>query len=200
MPPSQGRVVASPQANGATLRMGLLDSISSFLQNREGDFVKLEDSESGTGPGPLLILFNLPEVIRTAIDNDEYLDMISDGAPKAFEKGVIVSQISRNDATILDMPMSDALEKLVSDNGRVVGAGGDVGSSDCPVALFSGFRNDEMMAAYNIVGKEIYEESGGSVYLACAKAVPNAMAKPLRQVMEEIGSDHEEAMSASNAE
>ena len=63
-----------------------------------------------------------------------------------------------------------------------------------PVLLFSGFMNDEMMSAYNIIGPEIYEETGGVSNPACAKAVPNAMEKPLFQVIEEISGDHADAM------
>lgn len=176
------------------LSMGLLDSISSFLQDREGDFVKLEDSGSAIGPGPLLLLYNLPQTIQ--IDNDEYLDMVEDGAPEAFKSGVIITRISRNDDAVLDMSLSDALEQLVRDKG-VVDDGAVAGEhkGNC-LLLFSGFLNSEMMATYNIVGKEIYEESGGSITPACAKAVKNAMEKPLRQVLEEISGDHDEAMSS----
>lgn len=176
--------------------MGILDSISSFLENREGDFVKLEDSGTAVGPGPLLLLFNLPPSIQ--IEPEEYQDMVHDGAPKAFQQGVIIAYISSSNAEILDKPLSGALEQIVDEKGD---AGGSDGSSSfekdkSSVLYFSGFTNDEMMATYNIIGKELYEESGGSVTPACAKAVVNAMDKPLRQVLDEISGDHEEAMSS----
>jgi hypothetical protein len=146
-------------------------------------------------------LFNLPESIQ--IEDDEFSDMVEDGAPTAFSSGAIIARISWNDASMLDMSLSDALEQIVRDKGVAKSDGGVVASGDtsgCPVLLFSGFSNEEMMATYNIVGKEIYEESGGSLNPACAKAVPNAMGKSLRQVMEEIGGDHEEAMDMSSDE
>ena len=175
--------------------MGILDSISSFLENREGDFVKLEDSGTAVGPGPLLLLFNLPPSI--GIENDEYQDMVEDGAPNAFAQGVIIAHISSSNAEILDKPLSEALEQIVGEKG--IGGGMDQSSSfekdKSSVLFFSGFANEEMMATYNIIGKELYEESGGAVTPACAKAVVNAMEKPLRQVLDEISGDHEEAMS-----
>lgn len=181
-----------------SLSMGLLDSISSFIKKREGDFVKLEDSGTAIGSGPLLLLFNLPQTIQ--IDDEEFVDMVEDGAPKASEKGVVISRISVNDASVLDMPLSNALEKIVRDKGLEGDGNSDTRTFDstkCSVLYFSGFPNDsEMMETYNIIGKEIYEESGGSVSPACAKAVVNAMEKPLRQVLDEISGDHEEAMSS----
>ena len=51
-----------------------------------------------------------------------------------------------------------------------------------------------MLAVYNLLGDEIYQETGGQAVVACAKAVPNAMAKPLRQVLDEIAGDHQDAM------
>lgn len=195
--PTLHRRVVTPRVM-TPLSMGILDSISSFIKDREGDFVKLEDSGSAIGPGPLLLLFNLPQSIQ--IEDDEFSDMVEDGAPRAFSSGAIIARINWNDASVLDMPLSDALEQIVRDKGVAKCDDTEVASDDtkdgCPVLLFSGFSNEEMMATYNIVGKEIYEESGGSVNPACAKAVPNAMGKPLRQVFEEIGGDHEEAMSA----
>jgi hypothetical protein len=56
-----------------------------------------------------------------------------------------------------------------------------------------------MMETYSIIGKEIYEETGGSLIPACAKAVENAMGKPLRQVLDEISGDHEDVMSPNES-
>lgn len=180
------------------LSMGILDSISSFLQDREGDFVKLEDSGTAVGPGPLLLLFNLPPTIL--IESEEVKDMVEDGAPKAFQQGVIISRISSNNAEILDKPLLEALQQIVDDAG-VVGVGSDSDSfaatGKSSVLYFSGFSNEEMMSTFNIIGKEICEETGGSIYPACAKAVEKAMEKPLRQVLDEISGDHEEAMMSS---
>ena len=52
------------------------------------------------------------------------------------------------------------------------------------------------MTVYNILGKEIYDETAGQSTPACAKAVPNAMSKPLRQVLDEIAGDHKDAMAS----
>ena len=173
--------------------MGILDSISSFLEDREGDFVKLEDSGTAVGPGPLLLLFNLPPSIQ--IENDEYQNMVEDGAPKAFQQGVIIAHISRSNKEILDKPLSKALEKIVDEKG-IDSISSSFEKDKSSVLYFSGFTNEEMMATYNILGKELYDESGGSVTPACAKAVVNAMEKPLRQVLDEISGDHVEAMSS----
>jgi hypothetical protein len=73
-------------------------------------------------------------------------------------------------------------------------------NSGCPVVIFSGFTNTEMMDSYNILGEELYKETASSSYngkgqyLACATAVPNAMNKPLAQVLMEISGDHAAAM------
>jgi hypothetical protein len=72
-----------------------------------------------------------------------------------------------------------------------------------PVLLFSGFRDDEMRSVYGLLGREInaearsisggaFQQSSASV-AACAKAVPNAMSKPLRQVLSEVAGDHRDA-------
>jgi len=73
-------------------------------------------------------------------------------------------------------------------------------NSGCPVVIFSGFTNTEMMDSYNVLGEELYKETASSSYngkgqyLACATAVPNAMNKPLAQVLMEISGDHAAAM------
>ena len=68
-------------------------------------------------------------------------------------------------------------------------------AASCPVILFSGFVHAEMMTVYNLLGQQIYEETGGQRVAACAKAVPIAMQKPLRQVLDEITGDHLDAIS-----
>ena len=125
------------------------------------------------------------------------MDMVSDGAPQASKQGVIIASVTINDEKLLDMPLSDALEQVVK--GVDTSTTPALDQTKCPVMFFSGFRNDEMMETYNIVGKEIYEETGGSLTPACAKAVKNAMGKPLRQVLDEISGDHEDAMSSDES-
>ena len=195
----QHRVVGS-RIRTTHLSMGLLDSLSSFLQQRQGDFVRLEDSESAYGPGPLLILYKVPQ----GIDNDEIQAMISDGAPKSYQRGVRVARIvNDNDqetAKLLDSTVEEAVN-LVANGGGPKAAAATGGAmtmpnvaTGCPVIYFSGFENSEMMATYNILGQEIYQETGGAATPACAKVVPNAMPKTLRQVLEEISGDHMDAM------
>ena len=51
-----------------------------------------------------------------------------------------------------------------------------------------------MMNTYRIIANEIYEESNGVHWPACAKAVAPALTKSLRRVLSEISGDHAEAM------
>ena len=69
-----------------------------------------------------------------------------------------------------------------------------VGKTPCPVLYFSGVTNGEMMSTYQIIANEIYEETNGVHWPACAKYVPPATDKSLRRVLGEISGDHEEAM------
>jgi hypothetical protein len=169
--------------------MGLFDSISRFLDNREGDFVKLSSNDKEYGPGPLMILYNVPE----GIDDEEIRAMIHDGAPRR-EKNCILYRTSSSDE-MLDLSLEEALEQIVSKR-----ISGDSSSPRQPasssVLFFSGFGNDEMMNVFRILGGEIYEETGGKDSPACAKAVPNAMSKPLRQILDEIAGDHKDAMQS----
>eukprot|EP00534_Pseudo-nitzschia_fraudulenta_P014697 CAMPEP_0201240646 /NCGR_PEP_ID=MMETSP0852-20130820/30588_1 /ASSEMBLY_ACC=CAM_ASM_000632 /TAXON_ID=183588 /ORGANISM="Pseudo-nitzschia fraudulenta, Strain WWA7" /LENGTH=278 /DNA_ID=CAMNT_0047536563 /DNA_START=61 /DNA_END=897 /DNA_ORIENTATION=+ len=216
-------------ATTTALRMGLLDSVLSRFGNKEeGDFVKLEDmNEQFFGPGPAVLLYNIP----SAIEDDEVMDMLSDGAPTATRKGISLARIAtsttaaeKHNEDLLDIGLGDALEKIVSGPqppsfappapvqpiattvsvGTTAAPEQQVDSIEgCPVALFSGFSNTEMMASYNILGEEIYKETasyGAGQYLACATAVPNAMEKPLGQVLSEISGDHTEAMRQADEE
>lgn len=186
-----------------------------FFDDRDGDFVKLEDTKQDYGPGPLVVLYNVP----AGVTNDEIQDMMADGAPKAFKKGVVLYRVVETNTVDVDSSISDVLDKSMEDALEGIASGsykdnyhGSSSSSSTDedtafpkvigqeppvvVLLFSGFANDEMLAAYNILGSEIYQES--QLDAACAKAVPNAMEKPLRQVLEEVGDDHRDATSMSN--
>jgi hypothetical protein len=176
-----------------TLSMGLFDSISDFLQDRQGDFVKMDQSSQDVfGPGPALLLYHVPN----GIDDSEIQDVLSDGAPKAFRKGVILARLDETCDSLLDQSVQDALNQVVSGQWvSSVSLATDAGVlASGPVLFFSGFTDAEMMATYTILGQEIYQETGGQVSPACAKAVPNAIQKPLRQVFEEILGDHQNAM------
>ena len=185
--------------------MGLFDSISRFLDSRQGDFVKLDKNQEVFGPGPLIILYNVPD----GIENDEILDIVYDWAPHAHSQGCILHRIYNDKASSeaskneLNQSMEEVLHQIAS--GRAISAkspltarSGDFTSSFSPLPpvliFFSGFQNEEMMNVYNILGKEIYDETEGRISPGCAKAVPNAMKKPLGQVLDEIASDHADAM------
>ena len=181
-----------PSTTNSALSMGLLDSISNFLDSRQGDFVKLEDTNKEFGPGPLLILYNVP----SGIEMDEIKDMLEDGAPKAHAQGIKLFCLSETDCNkALDLSLEDALNQISSGTLKETPAReSTMAGKGVPVLFFSGFRNEEMMEAYNIIGQEIYQETAGQAAPACAKAVPKAMEKPFRQVLEEISGDHLDAM------
>ena len=188
------------------LQMGLLDR---FLGKREGDFVKLESSLDTFGPGPAILLYGCP----AGVTDDELRDMIEDGAPDATTKasgGVICRRlgVDATSTSLLDMTVKEALERVVKEGNESEGSSSESGGvvsgveipsqqqqPPCPVIYFSGISNAEMMATYRIISSEIYEETGGAANAACAKAVPPAMDKPLRQVIEEITGDHLDAIS-----
>lgn len=188
--------------------MGPLDSIiSNFFQDRGADFVRLETTDT-FGPGPALILYDVP----AGIANDEIQDMVSDGAPRAYRKGVTLARLSsESPLLLLNLTVADALEQIVANNNndnndvvaihvantRSSSSSSAPPLSSCPILYFSGFDNKEMMAVYQLLGKEVFDESGASP--ACAKAVPNAMMKTLQQVLEEISGDHSQASGTTAA-
>ena len=105
----------------------------------------------------------------------------------------------------------EALEKAMSDATMSIGRSSSaptkppvVTSPDqdgpCPVLYFSGVTNAEMMDTYRIVADEVYRETNGSRWPACAKVVPPAMGKSMRQVLEEISGDHADAMKMAREE
>jgi hypothetical protein len=202
----QGRNVAAwttaPRLQAKTLRslrntpsarsMGLLDSISDFLQNRDGDFAKLDSAGEVFGPGPAVLLYGVPP----GVTDDEIQDMVQDAAPVAHSKGCRLCRVTDD---MLDQSLQDALEHAAA--GKMQASTNTMTIAPLttamaiPVLFFSGFQNDEMRSLYNMLGKEIYEETGGHASAACAKAVPNAMQKNCLQVLQEISGDHEEAIS-----
>ena len=136
------------------------------------------------------------------------------------DRGSGSTSSSSSSNELLDLSLQAALDKIVEADGRddndatvdtVEGSSSNVvgevsllpttttegsGNANVPVLLFSGFYNSEMINTYNIVGKEIYDETYGVCNTACAKVVPNAMNKPLQQVFNEIVGDHVDAMSS----
>ena len=187
--------VLPSRRQSSQLQMGLLDR---FLGKRDGDFVQLESSLDTFGPGPAILLHGCP----AGVTDDELKDMIEDGAPEATKAGVggvICRRIDAASTSLLDGTVQDALDTVVKEgrtgSSESVAGGGATSQPPCPVIYFSGISNAEMMATYRIISSEIYEETGGAANAACAKAVPPAMDKLLRQVIEEITGDHLDAIS-----
>jgi len=196
------------QHSKTSLQMGLLDFVqNNFLDSRENDFIPLDKSnEQVFGPGPLIIIYAVPATIQ----NDELLDMIEDGMPQRSRDEVIIQRLvgmdkngEGGDVNYLDCTVEDALNRAMkssvdsSSGGGISTSTSIVSSADqgpCPVLYFSGVTNSEMMDTYNIIANEVYEETGGIHWPACAKVVPPAMKKSMRQVLTEISGDHEDAM------
>ncbi|KAL3939044.1 MAG: hypothetical protein SGBAC_006170 [Bacillariaceae sp.] len=183
--------------------MGLLDKFSrAFLQEREGDFIKLEDSADDDDSNirlvrPAVLLYNFP----AGILDEELVDILEDGAPQASKKGVALQRIPDMNDPLLEMSLEEALQTVMNDNGKSPNNSSPtiastmaptVNNPGNPVLIFSGFSNKELMASYRTIAEEIFMENGGRA--ACAKAVPNALSKPLRQVVEEISGDHDNAL------
>jgi hypothetical protein len=191
------RAALANRSSRLVLSTGWIDDILPFfLQKRQGDFQKLEDTLDAYGPGPMLLLYNVP----TNIDDLEIFDIFHDVAPKASAFKPQIYRINDDEDSILDMPLSDALNKVA--NGLVptkkLSTIEKISFTEAGIVLFfSGILNSEMMNVYNILGREIYLETGGKIFPACAKCVPRAMGKPVRQVLNEVIGDHEDAIKAS---
>ena len=120
------------------------------------------------------------------------------------------------DDELLDLSVKDALNRLVQDaaattttttttatettipSTTVVTT--STNNGPCPVLYFSGVSNKEMMDTYNIIANEIYAETNGVHWPACAKVVRPALDKSMRQVLEEISGDHADAMMRQGAD
>lgn len=200
-------------SKSSSLQMGLLDYFQeNFLSSRSDDFIPLQESDDETyGPGPLIILYAIPSSMD---DDEELLDMIEDGMPKRRRDEVVLQRISGMDANddddgLLDLTVEEALDKVMvmqsdakTDAKPTITVGGASTSSyqECPVLYFSGVTNTEMMDTYKIIANEIYEETGGVHWPACAKVVQPAMEKSMRRVLTEISGDHEDAMKIRREE
>ena len=178
---------------------GLLDAAKSlFLNEREGDFIKLEETGDGEGAGGVPVLFAY-NVART-IDNMELHDMLSDGSPIAYQRGIRLARLYDDEESqiLLDQTLREAMESVegtttmpvedIPTNMQSV----SMTAKGCPVLLFANFQNKEMLSSYNIISNEIFQEDGSMA--ACAKCVENALDKPLGQVLQEISGDHAEAL------
>jgi hypothetical protein len=194
-PRLQAKTLRSIRNTPSARFMGLLDSISDFIQDRQGDFTKLDSGGEVFGPGPAILLYGVP----AGVTDDEIQDMLQDAAPVAHSKGCRLCRVTDD---MLDQSLQDALEKVAA--GKMQSSPHHVTIAPLttamaiPVLFFSGFQNGEMRSLYDILGKEIYEETAGQASAACAMAVPNAMQKNCLQVLQEIAGDHEEAMNMAN--
>jgi hypothetical protein len=187
-----------------------------FLNKREGDFVPLRtDDDTAFGPGLLmLILYAFPN----SIDDEELIHMMEDGMPN--RRGVVMRRVSgvkldqgdsSGDDALLDMTVQDALNLVMKEGmsstssrkeSNTAPTAIDIISDQqqylpedpCPVLYFSGVMNNEMMDTYKVIANEVYEETNGVHWPACAKVVGPAMQKSLRQVLLEISGDHADAM------
>jgi hypothetical protein len=209
---------------------GWMDSlVPDFLKQRSGDFEQLDNqSRKAFGPGPLLVLYNVPE----SMDNEEIRDMLDDAAPR-MAASCTVYRIPNSDAddsamsSLLELPLEQALDEMMRTGSKATAAPlglsldpslkasiskrKDAAPSNLvPVLYFSGFTNADMMAVYNVVAPEIWAELASTSTsslkydsvrrfpAACAKLVPPALSKPLGQVLSEITGDHQDAWSTTS--
>jgi hypothetical protein len=182
-----------------------------FLNKREGDFVPLRtDDDTAFGPGLLmLILYAFPN----SIDDEELIHMMEDGMPN--RRGVVMRRVSgvkldqgdsSGDDALLDMTVQDALNLVMKEGMSSTSSRKESNTAPtaidfntdqqqylpedpCPVLYFSGVMNNEMMDTYKIIANEVYEETNGVHWPACAKVVGPAMQKSLRQVLLEISGE-----------
>jgi len=107
---SSYRVKQQQQKPVKCLQMGFLDDISSFLSERDGDFVKLEKTQSSFGPGPALLLYK----VSLGIDDDEVYEILENGALKVFEEGIVLQRIQTSADGLLGLEVRSALQQVVA--------------------------------------------------------------------------------------
>lgn len=205
--------------------MGIIDFLQSntpFLNSREGDFIPLDkdSNESDTIGPPVVVLYAVPN----SMDDEEFCDMVGDGMPgrnvvdgvTTGENEVMIRRLGGMDEhgeggdELLDFSVQDALNRVVQDatisaTTKATSSSSTVVTSisstgPCPVLYFSGVSNREMMDTYNIIANEIYAETNGVHWPACAKVVRPALDKSMRQVLSEISGDHADAMRQGSEE
>ena len=212
------------KSTGTAIQMGLFD----FFKTRENDFIKLQESQDVFGPGPLVLLYNVPNNIQ----DEELQAMMEDGAPsatktasKSYNSGIKLYRIyprdleqqmeqdgadshlhsrshSHAEDTVLQV-LEQAMEQTqavipVSASAPISDASHNYSHNHIPILYFSGISNQEMMQCYNIIAREIYEETDGMANPACAKVVQPAMGKMFKQLVEEISGDHADAIKISD--
>ena len=180
------------------LQMGILD----FFSTRQNDFVKLDkSSQESIGPGPLIVLYNIPN----GIDDEELSMMIQDGAPNASRDNLGFIRVYPDDIRngyLANKSVLQVLETLLPISTRInnptkTPSNAIIDENVSPILYFSGTSNNEMMSTYNIIAREIYEETGGNMNAACAKVVQPAFEKGFCQLIDEISGDHRDALGQS---
>jgi len=193
--------------------MGVVDFLRGKLARKEeeGDFIRIDRGDDDTfGPGPLILMYAVPDTM----DDGKLKDMVENSIPGRVKEGIVIRRMSGmgmnreggNDA-LLDLTVEEALNEAMGvQSNRDTAAPSLVGvpaekpttspeeDGPCPVLYFSGISNSEMMETYETISNEIYEETSGVHWPACAKVVPPAMAKSMRWVLTEISEDHADAM------
>mmetsp|Transcript_4944 Transcript_4944/g.5695 ORF Transcript_4944/g.5695 Transcript_4944/m.5695 type:complete len:274 (+) Transcript_4944:332-1153(+) len=186
------------------------------------------NGDFGYGPGPAVLLHNIPNTITDEEVLTMLSETAPKASQKGISMARIIegtTETSQLQEQLMSLSLKDALEKIVHDSSNappspttpatlsttattiveevVEEEDDDQMYGECktvvPVVIFSGLSHQEMMASYNTLGEEIYDQTtaataGIGMHLACATAVPNAMKKPLSQVIYEISGDHLEAI------
>mmetsp|Transcript_40233 Transcript_40233/g.44918 ORF Transcript_40233/g.44918 Transcript_40233/m.44918 type:complete len:275 (-) Transcript_40233:242-1066(-) len=187
------------------------------------------NGDFGYGPGPAVLLHNIPNTITDEEVLTMLSETAPKASQKGISMARIIegtTETSQLQEQLMSLSLKDALEKIVHDSSNAPPSptttetlpttattttvekveeeeDDDPLYGECktvvPVVIFSGLSHQEMMASYNTLGEEIYDQTtaataGIGMHLACATAVPNAMKKPLSQVIFEISGDHLEAI------
>ena len=100
------------------LQMGIMDRITDFFDDREGDFVPIDSMDDRFGP-PVVLLFGVPP----GIDDEEIKDMVTDGAPIASSTdiGIRVKRINDTNSKDLsnliwlNLSVKDALDGIMEE-------------------------------------------------------------------------------------
>ena len=162
-----------------------------FLRGQGGsEFVKVggKDDQPAFGP-PVILLGGFPVTIA----DEELSDMVSDTAAQAWKQGLSVVRVK---GAMFDQTLAEALVDAVGTSGVRCASGIEPGL-ETPVILFSGISNGDIKEISRLLLSELFAETGQRA--AIAKAVPPAMGKEIRQLFDEIGGDHRDALAQATA-
>jgi len=209
--------------------INFLQNNTPFLNSREGDFIPLdkdEDEDDTIGP-PVVVLYAVPnsmdddefcDMVDDGMPRRKVVEGLTTGDGE--NKEVMIRRVGGMDEhgeggdELLDFSVQDALNRVVQDAATTeitppptttpttttIVTSPSSSTTPCPVLYFSGVSNKEMMDTYNIIANEIYAETNGVHWPACAKVVRPALEKSMRQVLEEISGDHADAMRRGSDE